>query len=150
MGSGERFGSDADEPLDTAGAFSDEEDGDDDQDNDGDDEWEDVEVRRILLLITLYNIQHQEWRVANNVYSHQRYVTSHDLITDKVHDEDLTPPSFRDPDRKRTFSGDMINDLGPVIDPLNHNCISVYNKRNCLLHFHISFPSTLVHFNEMN
>ena len=44
MGSGERFGSDADEPLDTAGAFSDEEDGDE-QDNDGDDEWEDVEVR---------------------------------------------------------------------------------------------------------
>ena len=52
MGSGERFGSDADEPLDTAGAFSDEEDGDDDQDNDGDDEWEDVEVRRILLVRT--------------------------------------------------------------------------------------------------
>ena len=41
VGSGERFGSDGDEPLDAA-AFSDEEEGD--QDNDGDDEWEDVEV----------------------------------------------------------------------------------------------------------
>ena len=63
MGSGERFGSDADEPLDTAGAFSDEEDGDDDQDNDGDDEWEDVEVRRIMLVRTLYtiNIRSGEW-----------------------------------------------------------------------------------------
>ena len=150
MGSGERFGSDADEPLDTAGAFSDEEDGDD-RDNDGDDEWEDVEVRVIVENgSAASSIQHQEWRVANNVYSHQRYVTSHDLITDRDHDEDLTPPSFRDADRKRTFSGDMINDLGPVIDPLNHNCISVYNKRQCLLHFHITFPSTLVNFNEMN
>ena len=149
MGSGERFGSDADEPLDTAGAFSDEEDGDE-QDNDGDDEWEDVEVRGVMRRCRLQTIQHQEWRVANNVYSHQRYVTSHDLITDKDHGEDLTPPSFRDADRKRTFSGDMINDLGPVIDPLNHNCISVYNKRNCLLHFHITFPSKLVYFNEMN
>ena len=49
MGSGERFGSDADEPLDTAGAFSDEEDGDD-RDNDGDDEWEDVEVRVVVTI----------------------------------------------------------------------------------------------------
>ena len=45
MGSGEKFGSDADEPLDT-----DEEDRDDDRDNDGDDEWEDVEVRRIMCM----------------------------------------------------------------------------------------------------
>ena len=57
MGSGERFGSDADEPLDTAGAFSDEEDGDE-QDNDGDDEWEDVEVRGVMRRCRLQTIQH--------------------------------------------------------------------------------------------
>ena len=149
MGSGERFGSDADEPLDTAVNFSDEDVGDDeDQDNDGDDEWEDIEVIMELSAINII-IDHKEWRAANNVYNHQRYVT-HDLITDRSHDEDLTPPTFRDSDRKRTFSGDMINDLGPVIDPLNHNCISVYNKRNLSASFSNHIFPTLVHFNEMN
>ena len=63
MGSGERFGSDADEPLDTVGAFSDEEDGDDDQDNDGDDEWEDVEVMGYACenIICTINIRSGEW-----------------------------------------------------------------------------------------
>ncbi len=63
MGSGERFGSDADEPLDTAGAFSDEEDGDD-RDNDGDDEWEDVEVRVVVAngsAHNQYNIMNGGW-----------------------------------------------------------------------------------------
>ena len=32
--------------------------------------------------------------------------------------------------RHRTLSGDMISNLGPMVDPLNHNCISVYNKRS--------------------
>ena len=36
-------------------------------------------------------------------------------------------------DRERALSGDMISDLGPVIDPLNHNCISVYNKRKAMV-----------------
>ena len=54
MGSGERFGSDADEPLDTAVNFSDEDVGDDeDQDNDGDDEWEDIEVIMELSAINI-------------------------------------------------------------------------------------------------
>ena len=36
-------------------------------------------------------------------------------------------------DRERALSGDMISDLGPVIDPLNHNCITVYNKRKAMV-----------------
>ena len=28
-----------------------------------------------------------------------------------------------------TSSSSRINQLGPVLDPLNHNCVSVYNKR---------------------
>ena len=32
-------------------------------------------------------------------------------------------------DWRVTSSTSKINKLGPVLDPLNHNCISVYNKR---------------------
>lgn len=110
VGSGERFGSETEGGVDESDPFSDE---DHEDDNDGDDEWEDVE----------------EWQHVNSnhrmVTSQQRYMmTEHDIMDDDIHDS---------LDRQRTLSGDIMNNLGPVIDPLNHNCISVYNKRNLFI-----------------
>ena len=107
VGSGERFGSEAGSGRgNQIHEISDDEvEEDTHNDDDGDDEWEDVE----------------EWRHVNN---HHRYVINRDII-DKLHDDDEDSHD----ERRRYVSGDLINNsVGPIIDPLNHNCVSIYNK----------------------
>ena len=115
VGSGERFGSDAGGPVDNVDTVP----FSDEEDRDGDDEWEDVE----------------EWNHVSHVFRQQRWV----MLTCHV-----AGLMTRVRDRERALSGDMISDLGPVIDPLNHNCISVYNKRKAMGHLHRYFLKLLL------
>ena len=103
VGSGERFGSESGTGVDEKENEISDDDLDDtnNDDNDGDDEWEDVE----------------DWRQTNY---HHRYATA---------PRDNHIDGYDRNERQRYVSGDIINNLGPITDPLNHNCISVYNKR---------------------
>ena len=56
----------------------------------------------------------EDWRHANH---HHRYAPRDNV------------DMYNGNDRQRCVSGDIINSLGPILDPLNHNSISVYNKR---------------------